>query len=235
MTACRVGLTPVAKRATRIPTGRGCWTRPFAASRPDIAEFLPAAERYHLADEAGFARDAAVPQEVRRAYHPLGVLAGDNETSAARADLDQIDSDLDRAAALFGPMVSELAATGRAQRTEVEAVRQELTATRAAQRERSKKRGRPRGGRGRGPPSGADRAPAISVRPLLDPRRGTDTHGTPAHHGLHNDAPQEGADGSLALRTPRWLKSCLIATPYDVTDNTCPFGNGPTASARLRS
>jgi hypothetical protein len=96
------------------------WPQPASAVRPEIAEFLSAAERHHSADDASFAMNADVPSEVRRAYEALGVLAVENDSPQAQAELDQIGSDLDRAAALFGPIVTELAMTNRTQRTAID-------------------------------------------------------------------------------------------------------------------
>jgi hypothetical protein len=89
------------------------WPRPGAAARSEIMEFLCTAERHHAVDDRLLDLRQNVPGDICRAYHALGTLAVDGENARAHAELDRISSDLDSAAAIFGPIITELSTINR--------------------------------------------------------------------------------------------------------------------------
>src|SRR4030095_15515058 len=75
------------------------WPRSLASARPEIEEFLSAAGRHHAADDRSLDVRRDVSGWVRGAYQALGSIARNGDSSQALAELDQIGSDLDAAAA----------------------------------------------------------------------------------------------------------------------------------------
>src|SRR5262245_27314471 len=102
------------------------WPRPIATALSEIDEFLSVAERHHSVDDRSLDLRQDVPVEVRRAYRALGVIARNGDDAEAQAELDQIDSDLERAAATLGPIVTDHAAANRVKTAEIAALRRSL-------------------------------------------------------------------------------------------------------------
>jgi hypothetical protein len=127
------------------------WPRPAADARAEIDEFLSLAERHHSVDDRSLDLRPDVPMQVRRAYEALWTIARDSQNAGAYAELDQIGSDLDAAAAIFGPIVAAQARTDRTESAEIDelrrsvercvveagALQQELTTVRSTLSERS--------------------------------------------------------------------------------------------------
>jgi hypothetical protein len=99
------------------------WPRPIAAARAEIDVFLSVAERHHSVDDGSIDQRQDVPMWVRRAYEALGSLARHGESAQAHAELDEIGSDLDRAAVTFGPIVAEQITANRVKAAEIAALR----------------------------------------------------------------------------------------------------------------
>jgi hypothetical protein len=102
------------------------WPRPVADARSEIDDFLSLAERHHSVDDRALDLRQDVPLEVRRAYEALGAIALDGETPQAHAELDRIRIDLDRAAAIFGPIVTDQTMSNRVRTAETDALRRSL-------------------------------------------------------------------------------------------------------------
>jgi hypothetical protein len=99
------------------------WPRPAAAARAEIDEFLSLAERHHSVDDRFLDLRQDIPVEVRKVYQALAAIAHDGESVHTHAELDRVASDLDRANATFGAVVTEQATANRGKTAEINALR----------------------------------------------------------------------------------------------------------------
>jgi hypothetical protein len=111
------------------------WPRRIAAAGAEIDEFLSVAERHHSVDDGYSVQRQDVSPLVRRAYEALGSLARHGENAQAHAELDEIGSDLDRAAVTFAPIVAEKATANRVKAAELDALRSSVEGLAASQHE----------------------------------------------------------------------------------------------------
>src|SRR5262249_17808418 len=99
------------------------WPRSLTTARAEIEEFLSLTDRHHSVDDRCLEGRLDMPEQVRRAYRALVTIARDGENGEAHAELDQIGSDLDRAAETFGPILADVTRANRARTAEIDELR----------------------------------------------------------------------------------------------------------------
>ena len=104
------------------------WRRPLATVRGEIDDFVSVAERHWAVDGRSLDMRQGVAVWVGRTYNALATIAGDGESAQARADLEAISSEIDRATTTLWPIVAEHSTTARDRTAEVEALRTTLSA-----------------------------------------------------------------------------------------------------------
>jgi len=118
------------------------WPRWSDTAALDIDRFMSASLRHHAVDPAQLAVRADIVGWVRETYNALAAMAGQGENARARATLDRIAAEFDRASFAFGLALA--AESGRADEAEqekqrltqeIETVRQDAAAQAAQARE----------------------------------------------------------------------------------------------------
>src|SRR5262249_24399967 len=99
------------------------WPRSLTTARAEIEEFLSLTDRHHSVDDRCLEGRLDMPEQVRRAYSALVTIARDGENGEAHAELDQIGSDLDRAAETFGPILADVTRANPARTAEIDELR----------------------------------------------------------------------------------------------------------------